>query len=232
MSRRWCCNEKNATILSRFTQKIIEKGFYKFGLYSYNNPIKLIILATIFSLAWTAPIYLLTFEFRFFYMVVPRTSEVWDQNEFAINNFGEPPSILQLTLYNKQKSILKPDIMNTSYNIFNDINNIESKYEDKLYKYGDLCVRDNPDDPYCLSAITSLFAVYFENNPQNWKNESNILDSVNTLNPLFPIKYFLGTNDVEYNTENGDQYIRNAYSLLINYEGMFYVFMLDVLLLI
>ena len=219
----FCCNEKYTTIISKFTQKTIENGFYKFGLYAYFNPIKLIILATIFSLSWGFAIFLLEFEFRFFYMVVPRTSQVWDQNEFAINNFGESPSNLQLILYNKEISILTPNIMNTSYNIFNSINYIDTVYDDKMYKYNDLCVPGSIDDGTdCLSTETSLFGIYFNNTPSNWINESDILNAVNTLNSIYPINYFLGVNDIQYSNKDGSPYIEKAYSLLINYEGILY----------
>eukprot|EP01084_Bolivina_argentea_P263069 445143_1 len=113
---------------------------------------------------------------------------------------------------NTDSSILSSSNMDISYNIYNDINQINLTYNEEIYAYNDLCLRSSPNAPYCSSYFANIFGVYFGSNYKLWQNETNIEEIVNMYGTK--IEAFIG--GLKYDNINSD-YVISGDTLRLTY---------------
>eukprot|EP01084_Bolivina_argentea_P213695 362852_1 len=215
---------KLSTIISSHTQKWLNYLFTWLSIEIPRKPLTFISIGITISLLFSLGLLNLYIENRFPYLTIPRNSLLWDQFINIINTFGEPPALMSLlitTENNPYNNILTPSHLNTTYDIFNILYTTNViNYEGNLYT--DLCMRDYPSSPICISTTNNIYGIYFGNNATKWQNISTTLSIFNQ--PDSSIEYYIG--DIKYNQDNtnviiGGTVVRLTYELESNNDNSY-----------
>eukprot|EP01084_Bolivina_argentea_P008425 15778_1 len=211
------------SFISSRTQRVLSSFFGWIGKHIDNRPWLFILIGIVITLMSSCGFYFFESENRSLYLWIPRGSTEWSRYTYIVDTFGSYPTEMDLLITvndEKSDSILSPSNMDTSYDIFNMINNITLIYDTTYnFQYNDVCLRPYPSSPFCLSTHNNIFGFFFKSylyDDELWQNDSNIKQIINN-NDNLAIAAFAGGLETDENVNN-QYYVISADVLLIIYR--------------
>eukprot|EP01084_Bolivina_argentea_P050058 92040_1 len=150
--------------ISNRSNSLFKKFFFHLGLKIESNSCLFIIIGIIMMFISCIGFIWFNFEMRFLYVMVPRTSDIWYQYTHTIDLFGPPSALMSLliSVNNENENILNN--LDVSHEIYEKINDVNMEG----ITYNDICLLYNPSSDICLSALSNIFTVIFQNNEDLW----------------------------------------------------------------
>eukprot|EP01084_Bolivina_argentea_P041438 76471_1 len=90
---------------------------------------------------------------------------------------------LLVSLDDSNKNILTPQNIDTIYEIYRTIYVANNKTGGSIFndiEYNEICLTAYPSSDICLSDMSNIFAMIFQNDPNLWNDKTSLLNAINT----------------------------------------------------